>query len=175
MYSEPKSNRSSMKIKTAAKEDIHIIQDIAHKTWPISYADMISQAQIEYMLDMMYNDQTLHNQMESGHEFYILEIENNSVGFAGIEPLKKESYIFIHKLYVLPSFQGKGIGKELVNYVIGLASEWNLKEVRLNVNRTNKAVQFYIKNGFEILKSLDIDIGSGFYMNDYSMNFTIAQ
>lgn len=163
-----------MKIRNATSEDIQIIQDIAQKTWPVSYADMISKAQIEYMLDMMYNDQTLLGQMASGHIFYILETGNKPVGFTGIEPFKQESYIFIHKLYVLPGYQGKGIGKELINYIIGMASEMKMKEVRLNVNRTNKAVQFYLKNGFEILKSLDIDIGGGFYMNDYTMKYTIA-
>jgi ribosomal protein S18 acetylase RimI-like enzyme len=39
----------------------------------------------------------------------------------------------------------------------------------LNVNRNNKALGFYQKFGFVILREEDIDIGNGYFMNDYIM------
>jgi hypothetical protein len=41
--------------------------------------------------------------------------------------------------------------------------------LRLNVNRYNKAKFFYEKLGFKIIGSEDVDIGNGFYMNDFVM------
>lgn len=37
----------------------------------------------------------------------------------------------------------------------------------LNVNRYNKALEFYLRMGMQIDRSGDFDIGGGFYMNDY--------
>ena len=39
----------------------------------------------------------------------------------------------------------------------------------LNVNRNNKAVQFYLSLDFSIIKEEDNDIGNGYFMNDYVM------
>ena len=43
------------------------------------------------------------------------------------------------------------------------------KAFELNVNRHNKALDFYKKMGMSIDRSGDFDIGGGFYMNDYIM------
>jgi hypothetical protein len=45
--------------------------------------------------------------------------------------------------------------------------------LELNVNRHNPATVFYQKMGFEIVYSEDIDIGQGFWMNDYVMRKTL--
>jgi diamine N-acetyltransferase len=44
----------------------------------------------------------------------------------------------------------------------------------LNVNRDNSAKTFYEKLGFAVLKVEDIDIGNGFFMNDYIMEKKIS-
>jgi ribosomal protein S18 acetylase RimI-like enzyme len=41
------------------------------------------------------------------------------------------------------------------------------------VNRHNRALHFYEKQGFKIIREEDIDIGSGYFMNDYVMELTI--
>jgi ribosomal protein S18 acetylase RimI-like enzyme len=43
------------------------------------------------------------------------------------------------------------------------------KALQLNVNRNNKAIDFYKKHGFEIIREEDNDIGEGFFMNDFVM------
>ena len=45
----------------------------------------------------------------------------------------------------------------------------NARSLLLNVNRHNKAISFYKKYGFDIIAEEDIDIGNGYYMNDYVM------
>jgi ribosomal protein S18 acetylase RimI-like enzyme len=39
----------------------------------------------------------------------------------------------------------------------------------LNVNRNNPTKGFYEKLGFTVIKEEDIDIGNGYFMNDYVM------
>ena len=45
----------------------------------------------------------------------------------------------------------------------------NIIALTLNVNRFNKAIDFYLKNGFKIIKEENIEIGNGFLMEDYVM------
>jgi hypothetical protein len=43
----------------------------------------------------------------------------------------------------------------------------------LNVNRYNKALQFYLHMGMKRVSEGDFDIGHGYYMNDYIMGMEI--
>ena len=79
----------------------------------------------------------------------------------------------IHKIYILPNNQGKGIGKICIDFVIDLAKVRLFEKVTLNVNKFNKALSFYEKNGFNIVKDVDIEIGNGFLMEDFIMEKSI--
>ena len=79
----------------------------------------------------------------------------------------------IHKIYILPEAQGKGVGKLLIEKVVALAKENQSEVISLNVNKFNKAVSFYKKIGFEIVAEEDLDIGNGYLMEDYKMELKI--
>ena len=69
---------------------------------------------------------------------------------------------------------GKGVGKILINEVKNLAVGGGGKFLQLNVNRNNKAADFYKKIGFKIKETVDVNIGNGFFMNDYVMEIEIS-
>jgi ribosomal protein S18 acetylase RimI-like enzyme len=73
----------------------------------------------------------------------------------------------------LPETQGTGVGKLLFNLVKEKAKENNQKAVFLNVNKYNKAKQFYEKLGFTITKEEVIDIGKNYIMDDFVMEIEI--
>ena len=75
-----------MKIEKISSNEVVRIQKIAHATWPTSYKGIISEEQINYMLDWMYNLDTLANQSENGQYFFVLSEESNDLGFISIEP-----------------------------------------------------------------------------------------
>jgi ribosomal protein S18 acetylase RimI-like enzyme len=68
---------------------------------------------------------------------------------------------------VLPNQQQKGIGKLLLEAIYSEIRKNGAGSIELNVNRFNNALAFYQKLGYEILKEEDIDIGKGYFMNDY--------
>jgi len=70
---------------------------------------------------------------------------------------------------VLPTEQGKGLGKLLIDKAIEIAIAQNQKAIFLNVNKYNKARFFYEKLGFIIVKDEVIEIGNGYVMDDYVM------
>ena len=160
-----------IKITEAFVEDIAKIQEIANITWPITYGEILTAAQLDYMLDLIYSDEALSKQIENKEQlFYLISDSESVIGFIGIEHNYKEQAITkIHKIYLLPETQGKGYGKLVFNSIEKLALENNSKELLLNVNRFNTALNFYKKLGFEIKETVDIEIGNGYLMEDYVM------
>jgi len=158
-------------ISEAALEDLKIIQEIAHTTWPITYGEILSKEQLDYMLDLIYSDEALTTQFHKKEQLFYLISENEiTLGFIGIEHNYKEEVVTrIHKIYLLPETQGKGIGKTVIDEIEKLALENNSKALSLNVNRFNLALGFYQKVGFEIIDEVNIDIGNGYLMEDYVM------
>jgi GNAT superfamily N-acetyltransferase len=115
----------------------------------------------------------LIRQIENGHQFYLLKIDQKPLGFIGVQVNYPEpTQLKIHKLYVLPEVQGTGGGKLLFQQAVQVAKENKCDSILLNVNRFNKAVGFYKHIGFEILKEENIDIGNGFWMEDYVMGWS---
>jgi len=158
-----------MIIRQASELDIPAINELAEKIWWPSYGNIISDEQISFMLNDMYSAESLLNQMNSGIEFLIVERENLPVAFAGYCLTDPENQVFkLHKLYVLPTEQGRGTGKKLIGEVSSLAKAKGGNILELNVNRGNPAYHFYIKSGFDIYQTVDINYHH-FVLNDYVM------
>jgi GNAT superfamily N-acetyltransferase len=87
---------------------------------------------------------------------------------------KSKNQLKIHKLYILPSEQGKGIGEKFLTFAENLCKKESISMLTLNVNRYNKAVHFYEKNGSKNVKSEDIEIGNGYLMEDFVMEMEIV-
>lgn len=158
-------------LKEASIADINTIQYVANTTWPITYGEILSKEQLDYMMDLIYSDESLINQIQKHEQlFYIAYEETSVLAFLAIEHnYKDEAVTRIHKIYILPEAQGKGIGKLLIDAVQKFAYENNSTSLSLNVNRFNKALAFYQKLGFEIIAEENIEIGNGYLMEDYKM------
>jgi GNAT superfamily N-acetyltransferase len=156
-------------IRLADKNDVHVISTLAHATWPVTYENIVGKVQLEYMLGIFYSEMSLSRQMDEGQQFFIAELSSEPVGFAAVSQEYTIGVFKLHKLYVHPLVQGKGIGKELLIKIIQEAKNSNASVIRLNVNRQNPAKNFYERSGFVIVGQEDIAIGEGYFMNDYVM------
>lgn len=178
-------------ITPAGLSDRALIRSISERTWPSTYGHIISQEQINFMLDWMYSDDSLEKQMNTGCQFYIASIKNSNVynsdldavGFCSVSPEEEEKKIStdkvegakahkLNKLYVLPAAQGTGAGKALLNQSIEVAKAAGSSSIFLQVNKHNHAYHFYLKHGFIKESEFKFDIGNGFYMDDYVMRLT---
>ena len=165
-------------IRQATFEDRVFIRSVSERTWPSTYGHIISQEQIEFMLDWMYSDKSLAEQFAKGHQFYIAALNGDEIGFCSVsaEPDDDEDNVQkahkLNKLYVLPSAHGTGAGKALLNKAIEVAKSEGSDSIFLQVNKHNNAYTFYLKNGFVKEAEFKFDIGNGFYMDDYVMRLT---
>ncbi len=162
-------------IRPATLSDRALIRSISERTWPSTYGHIISQEQIDFMLEWMYSDASLEKQMNTVCEFYIANLNGDDVGFCSLSPEAEDTNEVAHKLnklYVLPSAQGTGAGKALLNKSIEVAKASGSSSLFLQVNKQNDAYAFYLKHGFVKEQEFKFDIGNGFFMDDYVMRFT---
>jgi ribosomal protein S18 acetylase RimI-like enzyme len=158
-------------IREAHTADIPAIRAIAHAAWPVAYAGILPPAQLAYMLDLMYSEAALREQMtERGHRFLLADRDGHPAGFAGFEHRYKDvPGTRLHKLYVLPEVKGTGMGRALLRAVELTARKAEDEWIELNVNRFNPAKAWYERQGFRVLRDEVIDIGNGYVMDDHVM------
>lgn len=162
-------------LRKAKEQDVDVISDLAERIWPNTYGGFLSQEQLRYMLDLMYSKGELLSQLQQGYNFMIAENGTKDVGFTCSSLIDTATQTYkLHKLYVLPEMHGKGVGKILINEIRSMAIRQGGKFLQLNVNRNNNAKDFYEKIGFKIKETVDVNIGNGFFMNDYVMELPLS-
>jgi GNAT superfamily N-acetyltransferase len=164
-------------IRKATEKDFGVIREIAHRTWPKTFGSILSKEQIDYMLAMMYSTDALMEQTtHKNHVFFLAHEENECVGYASYQidyhGLPKTK---VHKIYILPEVQGKGVGRLLLEAIEKVAHENGNTAISLNVNRDNPSVKFYEKVGFVKKGEENISIGNGFLMEDFIMEKDILE
>ena len=146
-------------IKTLAK----LTDEIWHEYWPC----ILSEKQINYMVEKFQSENAIINQMKNeNYKYYFINYENKNVGYVGISP--HSDYLFLSKLYVKKEFRHKGIGKTVFEKI----KDFGFDKIQLTVNKYNKnTIDAYLKYGFKIIDSVVSDIGNGFVMDDYIMEY----
>lgn len=161
-----------MEILKASPSDIQDIIALAHETWNATYRSIISQEQIDFMLHSFYNQEVIGAQLkEPLHHFRVIRTVGNLVAYSHF--LEKDNCIFLSKLYVLPSFQGRHLGHALLSEMEAFAKKQGYSLLKLNVNRANPAYHFYLKEGFTIAEIVDIPLNK-YVLNDYVMEKSVS-
>ncbi|HMV01159.1 MAG TPA: GNAT family N-acetyltransferase [Rhodocyclaceae bacterium] len=159
----------TLEIRPVTYPDVPAISALAREIWQASYPGIITQEQIDFMLEQRYGNERLYDDLEDLHKwldqaFY----EGRRVGFAFCEIHNGE--FKLDKLYVHPEVQRQGVGGLLISHVSERARSLGYPCVILQVNKRNtKAISSYRKYGFEVRSSTVDDIGGGYVMDDYVM------
>jgi ribosomal protein S18 acetylase RimI-like enzyme len=157
----------SLEFRNATEQDIPIIAQLADRIWRKHYIPLIGLTQVDYMLGKMYSPASIAQQMREKQHYTLVYQDQTPIGYISIST-KDNKHYFLHKFYIDASEQGKGIGSQLFEHVLGMMK--TAKTIELTVNRENyKSINFYFKHGFIIKEVLDLDIGNGFFMNDFVM------
>jgi len=174
-------NLRNLTFRWMEPSDVETVGQLARRIWNAHYPSVVSQAQIDFMLDDRYSPQSLLAQMAEGQRFLLASEETEIVGFLSVSPLDRiqnpilrgveeatAADWFLHKFYLDVNRHGRGIGKAMLSELARTMPE--IRRLRLQVNRRNEnSWQFYRKQGFEIVAEADFEIGGGFFMEDYVM------
>lgn len=160
----------------ATIDDIPVIRQLADICFRDTYQSILTPEQIDYMMEWMYGEVSLRQQLTvDGHVYFLCTDEDGTPeGYVSVQPqgAAEDGLPLWHlqKIYVLPHLKGKGRGVQLFHHALNyIHSQSGPSHVELNVNRANPAVGFYHKMGMAILRQGDFPIGQGYFMNDYIM------
>lgn len=157
-------------IRNATAEDAAMLRLLAEKIWWPTYSKILSKEQIRFMLDVIYAEEKLRQQIETGEQVFLILMENEApIGFTAFSMDQENQDIStLEKIYCLPETQGRGFGKLLISTVETKAREAGKSILQLYVHRQNKARNFYEKMNFKVIKELDRPLGE-FMLTDYIM------
>ncbi len=162
-------------LRKATAADRPLIRKLAQQVFPDTYRSILTPAQIDYMMDLMYSPESIRRQMEEdGHVYLIAFQRDEAAGYVSVQPEGKDLF-HLQKLYVLPRFRKTHCGQFLFREAVRYIRQVHPSPCRmeLNVNRSNPALGFYLHMGMEKVREGDFPIGDGYYMNDYIMGMDI--
>lgn len=167
---------NNITVYQATLKDIPVIQKIAQLTFPVTYRDIITPEQNNFMMEMMYSTESLTRQMTEDHHTYLIAcLDGKPVGYVSVQPLTEKEgeldVVELQKIYVLPDCQGKHLGQFLFEEAEKFIRKIHPSPciIELHVNRHNKALGFYEHQGMRKVRQGDYPIGHDFFMNDYIM------
>ena len=157
------------------EEEIKNLANLASEIWHEYWTVILSIEQIDYMLEKFQSNEAIKNQIKGEQYVYnMLENNGNILGYFGVTP--KEDYLFLSKLYIKKEFRKSGCGRLAFTKIKQLAQQFNKKSIKLTVNKNNtNTIKAYEKWGFTTIDSVVTDIGNGFVMDDYIMEFKLQE
>ena len=88
--------------------------------------------------------------VDDGHKYFVLEENNEVIGYAGYEKIVDEGHLI--NMAVAEACRGKGCGKALIEKILEKAKEDKIKRLILEVRISNHpAISLYEKMGFEVI------------------------
>lgn len=101
--------------------------------------------------------------------YLVVEQEGKLIGGGGVNYFYRQNKAHISWDFIHPDFQGKGIGKLLVNHRVEIIK--TVPSIEVIVVRTSQlAYQFYEKMGFELLKVQKDFWAEGFDLYEMQMS-----
>jgi ribosomal protein S18 acetylase RimI-like enzyme len=158
----------TIKIKKCSLEDLLILQQISMETFNDTFKDQNSPENMKAYLERAFNSKQLEKELSNiSSEVFLICFNEELAGYLKVnindaqsEKMGDES-LEIERIYIRYKFQGKGLGKYLLNKVVEIAIRQNKKMIWLGVWEKNEnAIVFYKKMGF-------VQTGAhSFYMGD---------
>lgn len=155
-------------------ELVYSVSAVAEEIWHDHFDPIIGEKQVDYMLEKFLSPDALVEQINSGYEYFLFSYEYTFAGFAGI--CEKDGSLFLSKLYVHSDFRGKGIASHMFHKFIEICKMRNLDKIWLTCNRHNaNTLAIYEHLGFRKVREEVTDIGNGYVMDDYILEYKITE
>lgn len=142
-------SQAEITIRNWTREDFSIVKKILLVTWKNTYTfipevDILSHFEKHYSEDRLI--EILNDPFSKG---IIAEVNSVPAGWLKLFEDHINKKFFVSSLYVLPVFQGFGLGKKLLNEAYRIAKEKQFSKVWLGVMKQNvKSLDWYKSLGF---------------------------
>lgn len=160
--------------KAVSDEQIRQVADLAEIIWNEHFTPIIGKKQVDYMVEKFQSYPALKEQIADGYEYYQFFDNGEFCGYTGIHP-GEDNRLFLSKLYLRKDFRGRGLASRGFDFLKGLCRDRGYSAVWLTCNKHNDhSLDIYRHLGFETIDTQEADIGGGFIMDDYIMEYKIS-
>lgn len=145
---------ATLKYRKLDIKDFEKIYNLALEAWNYAYKDIFTPSYIKDYVDKFYSEEVVQKQfplVKKGEMFFEVAEENKSIiGFCNIE-IKDSDKAELLRIYLKPSYIGKGVGKKLLLHGEEFLISKAVKKLYCYAHKKNKlGRRFYLKNGFKI-------------------------
>ena len=154
-------SQAEITIRNWTREDFSIVKNILLETWKNTYTfipeeDILTHFEKHYSEDRLI--EILNDPFSKG---IIAEVNSVPVGWLKLFEDHINKKFFVSSLYVLPEYQGFGLGKKLLNEAYRIAKEKHFPKVWLGVMKQNvKSLEWYKNLGFIFDEEEPFQMGS---------------
>lgn len=141
-------------IRSATSDDVEAIRNVGLITWPATYA-FAGQEYVDQGLARWWSVEAIGGSLHVTNT-YVAEVDGVLVGMGNID-LRPELPT-IWKLYVVPGYHGRGIGKMLMTRLLRDAPSGSAGVVLEYIDGNDRAASFYRGQGFTELRREDGDV-----------------
>ena len=148
-------------IRPWQKSDLESIRRVTWQSWISTYLSFIPESDLKSYFDTHYTETSVFGMFIDPYmQGFIAELNDHIAGYARLFFNSDENRLYVSSLYILPEFEGKGIGIRLLDSAEGYAAKNGLDELWIGVMVKNRqALLFYRKVGFLFIREEPFTMG----------------
>jgi ribosomal protein S18 acetylase RimI-like enzyme len=143
------------------------LREIAYSTYDDAFRHLNTPENMQAYLDAAFERGKLLAELEDpGSAFYFLYMDDALVGYLKLNEgpsqtdLKDPDSLEIERIYVVPGWQGQGLGKYLIREALEIARRRGKRCVWLGVwEKNERAIVFYQRMGFRVIGTHEFIMG----------------
>lgn len=160
--------------KAETDTQVREIADLAKVIWNEHFTPIIGKDQVDYMVEKFQSYPALKEQISEGYEYYQIFSGGEFCGYTGIHP-GEDNRLFLSKLYLKKESRGHHLATGAFSFLKEICRERGYSAIWLTCNKHNdNSLGVYRHFGFEIVDTQEADIGGGFIMDDYIMEYKMS-
>ena len=139
--------------------------DLMWRIYPPEYAHFWKNEDCTFYINNQFSKETLSKELKEKQLYYFVVENNENVGILRLKfdefpnkTIDATRVIKLHRIYLDPKVQGKGLGTKTLNFIDEVARLNNYKYIWLNAMLDKpSAVSFYLKNGYKVFDMYHYD------------------
>lgn len=143
-------------LRNCTSKDVDTLRTLSVKTYYDTFSSLCAPSDMDAYLAQAYDRCKLLRELKDAHtNFFFLYADSQLAGYLKLNEapsqsdLNDETSLEIERIYVLKEFQGKGLGRHLIEKAVRIASERGRQYVWLGVwEKNTRAICFYRNSGF---------------------------
>jgi N-acetylglutamate synthase-like GNAT family acetyltransferase len=136
-------------VRTAGEEDVEKIRALLAETFHATYGPFYGAEKVNQLIHGWHSPSAIRARIaKKDGEFLVADSGSDlgGIGYAAVYP-KMEKTVMLHQLYVKPSCQGEGIGRDIFAEIETCFPDAEIMRVEVALQNL-RAVSFYERLGF---------------------------